>query len=133
MNQVNEETIIKILASLKQSKAPGIDNLNGQFLKDGATILALPIAQLCNLSISSSTFPSCCKTAKLKPLYKKGSKTDPQNYRPISLLPVISKVMERVVHDQTNSFLTTNNILYKFPIWISEKPLHWLMSIIFER
>ena len=59
-------------------------------------------------------FPSCCKTAKLKPLYKKESKTDPHNYRPISLLPVISKVIERVVHDQTNSFLTSNKILYKF-------------------
>ena len=63
---------------------------------------------------SSSSFPSCCKTAKLKPLFKKDSKTDPQNYRPISLLPIISKVIERVVHNQTNSFLTQNNILYTF-------------------
>ena len=111
---VDEETIVNILQNMKESKAPGIDNINGRFLKDGAKIIAKPIAQLCNLSLSSSSFPSCCKTAKLKPLFKKGSKTDPQNYRPISLLPIISKVIERVVHNQTNSFLTKNKVLYNF-------------------
>ena len=111
---VDEETIVKLLQNMKKSKAPGIDNINGRFLRDGANIMGKPIAQLCNLSLSSSSFPSCCKTAKLKPLFKKGSKTDPQNYRPISLLPIISKVIERVVHNQTNSFLTQNNILYTF-------------------
>ena len=111
---VDEETIVKILQNMKESKAAGIDNINGRFLKDGAKIMAKPIAQLCNLSLTLSLFPSCCKIAKLKPLFKKGSKTDPQNYRPISLLPVISKVIERVVHNQTNSFLTQNKVLYNF-------------------
>ena len=111
---VDEETIVKILQNMKESKAAGIDNINGRFLKDGAKIMAKPIAQLCNLSLTLSLFPSCCKIAKLKPLFKKGSKTDPQNYRPISLLPVVSKVIERVVHNQTNSFLTQNKVLYNF-------------------
>ena len=84
------------------------------FLKDGAEILASPIAQLCNLSISTSTFPDDCKTAKVTPIYKKGCKTDPKNYRPISLLPLISKVIEKVIHDQTQSFLDENNILYDY-------------------
>ena len=44
-------------------------------------------------------FPSECKIAKLKPLFKKGSKTDPKNYRPISLLPLVSKLIETVIHD----------------------------------
>ena len=48
------------------------------------------------------------------PLYKKGCKTDPQNYRPISLLPLISKIIEKIVHNQTQSFLDENNILYNF-------------------
>ena len=82
------------------------------FLKDGAEVLATPISQLCNLSILTSSFPDNCKTAKLLPLYKKGCKTDPQNYRPISLLPLISKVIEKVVHNQTQTFLDENNILY---------------------
>ena len=67
-----------------------------------------------NLSIKLSTVPDECKIAKLKPLYKKGKKTDPKNYRPISLLPVISKILEKVIHDQTMEFVTKKNNLYKF-------------------
>ena len=74
----------------------------------------MPITQLCNLSISSGRFPDACKIAKLKPLFKKGSKTDPKNYRPIPLLPLILKVLERIVHEQSMEFLDKDNILYKF-------------------
>ena len=62
-----------------ENKAPGIDDLSGIFLKDGASLLATPTTPLCNLPISSSRFPDACKIAKLKPLFKKGSKTDPRN------------------------------------------------------
>ena len=62
-----------------ENKAPGIDDLSGIFLKDGASLLATPTTPLCNLSISSSRFPDACKIAKLKPRFKKGSKTDPRN------------------------------------------------------
>ena len=96
------------------SKAAGIDNLSGKFLQDGTDILAKPISQLCNLSIKLSSFPRSCKIAKVKPLFKKGSKTDPQNYRPISLLPTLSKIIERIAHDQTQEFLSKNKILYRF-------------------
>ena len=66
---------------------------------------------LCNLSIKLSTVPDECKIAKLKPL---GKKTDPKSYRQISLLPFISKILEKVIHDQTVEFVTKKNILYKF-------------------
>ena len=46
-----------------------------------------------------SKFPLGCKTTKLKPLYKKGSKTDPKNYCPVSLLPLVSKIIEKVIHN----------------------------------
>ena len=59
---------------------------------------------MCYLSIKLSIVSHECKIAKLKPLYKKGKKTDPKNYRPISLLPVISKVLDKVIHDQTMEF-----------------------------
>ena len=92
----------------------GIDYLSGIFLKDGAKLLTTQITQLCNLSISSGTFPNAFKIAKLKPLFKKGTTTDPKNYRPISLLPLISKVPERVIHEQTTEFLDKHKILYEF-------------------
>ena len=95
------------------SKAAGVDKLS-RFLKDGNDILTKPVSALCNLSISRGVFPSACKVAKLKPIFKKGKKTDPSNYRPISLLPVISKIIEKVVHDQTNAFLSDENILYNY-------------------
>ena len=90
------------MKGLNPSKAAGIDNLSGKFLKDGAHVLARPISQLCNLSIKLNSFPRSCKIAKVKPLFEKGSKTDPQNYRHISLLPLLSKIIERVVHNQTS-------------------------------
>ena len=60
------------------------------------------------------TFPNTCKVARLKPIFKKDKKTDPSNYRPISFLPLISKVLERIIHDQTNVFLKGNSLLYNY-------------------
>ena len=108
------EIILKLLQNIDPSKAVGLDNLSGRFLKDGATELAPPITMLINLSISKSTFPDQCKIAKLKPLFKKGSSLEPKNYRPISLLPLISKLFEKVIHCQTEQYLNENNILYKY-------------------
>ena len=76
--------------------------------------LARPIPQLCNLCVKLSSFPRSCKIAKVKLLFKKGSKTDPQNYRPMSLLPILSKIIERIIHDQMQEFLSKNKILYRF-------------------
>ena len=83
----SEEEVFKMMQNIDISKAAGIDNLSGKFLKDGAEILAKPLSEICNLSITSRTFPNACKVAKLKPIFKKDKKTDPSNYRPISLLP----------------------------------------------
>ena len=111
---MNEKQIVDILEKFDTNKAAGIDGLSGIFLKDGATILSKPIPDLINLAISLSSVPDSCKVAKLKPLFKKGSKLEPKNFRPISLLPLISKVLEKVVHDQTQTFLTDNSILYYY-------------------
>ena len=91
-----------------------IDNLSGKFLKGETEILAKPLSGTCSLSITSGTVPNACKVAKLKPIFKNGKKTDPSKYRPISLLPLISKVLERVIYDQTNAFVKGNNLLYNY-------------------
>ena len=87
--KTSPEKILSILKGLDPSKAAGIDHLLGTFLKDGAHVLAWPIPKVCNLSIKLNSFPRSYKIAKPKKLnvFKKGFKTDPQNYRPISLLP----------------------------------------------
>ena len=111
---VSENSILTILKATHVSKAVSIDNLSGHFLKDGAKFLSKSISDFCNLSITSEKFPDICKVAKLKPLYKKGSLTEPCNYRPISLLPLISKVIEKVSHNQTSTFLNSKSLQYTY-------------------
>ena len=65
-----------------------MDEISPKFLKDDPEVLAKPICDIINLSVKLSTFTDKCKIAKLTPLFKKGSKTDPKSYRPISLLPL---------------------------------------------
>ena len=113
-SEASPEKILNILKVLNPSKAADIDNLSGKFLKDGADILARPIFQLCNLTIKLNLFSRSCKIAKSKPLFKKGSKTDSQNYRPISLRPIFSNISERIIHDQAQEFLSKNKILHRF-------------------
>ena len=103
-SNVTEDHVLQLLKDMNVDKAAGIDNLSGKFLKDGANILAKPISELCNLSIKYSLFPTDFQIAKLKPLFKKGSTTLPKTYRPISLLPLISKIIEKVIHDQKQAF-----------------------------
>ena len=113
-SMAKEETVLKLLKNMDTDKAPGLDSLSARFLKDGAEVLAKPITQMCNLSIKFSIFPIKCQIAKLKPLFKKGLTTLPKNYRPTSLLSIISKIIEKVIHDQTQTFLNENKILFKF-------------------
>ena len=73
---------------------------------------AKPISKICNFSIKNSILPIHCQMAELKPLLKKDSTTHPRNYPLISLLPLISKIIEKVIHDQAQTFLDENKILY---------------------
>ena len=103
------------MKGLNPSKSADINNLSGKFLKDGADILTRPINQLCNLSVKLNSFPRSCKIAIVKPIFKKRSKTDPQNHRTISLFPILSKMIERIIRNQTQEFLSKNKILYRLP------------------
>ena len=79
------------MEKINPNKAVGIDNHSRRFLRDGAKVLAKSITELFNLLIA-------CKIANLKPLYKKGPKLEPKNYRPISLLPIVSKNFAGIIY-----------------------------------
>ena len=111
---ITEESIKKLLCCLNISKAPGMNEISARFLKDGAEVLAKPICYIINLSIKLSTFPDKCKIANLSSLFKKGSKTDPKNCRPVSLLALIFKLIEKAIHIQTQEYLDKNGLIYKF-------------------
>ena len=102
------------MKNVEVTKAAGTDKISGKLLKGGAPILAKHISDLCNLSMTIGSFSDAWEIAKVKPLFKKVSKTDSSNYRPISLLPLLSKVFEKVVLDQTEEFLSLNKILYDY-------------------
>ena len=112
LESIDSTMILDMLTKTNISKAPGIDTLSGTFIRDGAEIISGPLAQIINLSIQTSKFPDLCKIAKLIALFKKGSRTEAKNDRPISLLPLLSKIFEKVVHIQTDIFLTANQIVY---------------------
>ena len=95
------------MQDIKSFKATEVGKLSGRFFKDDADMLAKLVSVLWNLSVSRGVFLNACKFAKLKPIFEKGKKADPSNYRPISLLPVVSKIIEKVVvHGQINAFLS---------------------------
>ena len=92
---VSRRFIREQLTSLKASKSTGLDGISSRFLKDGADVITDPVLHIVNLSISSEVVPSDFKMARVKPLFKKGSRLDVGNYRPVSILPVLSKILER--------------------------------------
>ena len=83
-------------------------------LKDAAVVVAKPLTRIVVESLSQGTVPCEWKYAKITPLYKKGMSTDMDNYRLISVLPVVSKVLERVVHHPLHSFLNEHKLLSPF-------------------
>ena len=97
---------------LTPRKAAGIDKISSQLLRIGAPVIAPVVARLINFSFSSGSFTSRCKTTKVSPLYENGDSRDVQNFLPISAPPVLSKVIERHVHDSLYSYLTENNLIY---------------------
>ena len=91
----------------------GHDLISTHLLKEISLLIAEPLSLIINQSLCSGIFPSKLKIAKVIPLHKKNEKYLLDNYRPISLLPSISKVFERIVYNQLYSYLTTNGILFK--------------------
>ena len=116
LNQIGEMEIDKgrvhaLVSDIDISKSSGIDNISSKCLKDAFLILNYQLCYLFELSISECIFPESWKIATVVPLFKGGIKEDVSNYRPISLLPVPGKILEKIVHDHLMKFLDVNNIL----------------------
>ena len=103
--------VLKALNKLKSTKATGLDDVPPSLIKDASQYIAAPLAYIINLSLSSGIYPAQWKNAKIVPVYKSGSVSELDNYRPISILPAISKIAERLVHDQLAKFLEDSSLL----------------------
>lgn len=107
----DEEEVNKIITQLKTDSAPGYDGLNNKIIKLCSHALVAPITFLCNLSLFSGTVPECLKIANICPIHKAGDAKDPANYRPISLLTGLSKILEKVVNKRLLTYLENKNLL----------------------
>ena len=102
--------IMEIISHLNDT-AGGEDLIPARVLKISSCVISAPLSLLINLCISKCYFPNKLKIGKVVPIFKTGIKNDLSNYRPISLLNVISKVFERLIHKKLTSFLDSTNII----------------------
>ena len=110
MLPVSISDVIRTIKCLKNSNSEGIDKINTRFLKDSLPVTALIITQILNLFIETNCIPELWKTGVIIPIYK-GGELIAINFRPITLLPVISKVLEKLIVEQLLDFLESNRIL----------------------
>lgn len=91
----------------------GSDNIPVKLLKKCASIIKTPLAHIINQILQTGKYPQRLKEAMVKPIYKKGSKENIDNYRPISLLSNVNKIFKRIIFDKLMQFFEANNILLK--------------------
>ena len=113
LSPVTSHFVQKQLLSLNTKKAVGLDDISSLFLRDGAECIITPVTHILNTSILTETVPVAFKEAKVIPLFKKGSTLDPGNYRPVSILNVLSKILERAAHSQLSDYLEKRGILFE--------------------
>ena len=110
LNPTNPEEIIKIVKKLKDSNSSGIDNISTKLLKSIIDEISPVLSHIFNRSILLGIVPSQLKIAKVNPIFKANDNQIFSNYRPISILPSISKILEKIIYNRLLDFVTRNNI-----------------------
>lgn len=113
LSEINltSQDVSDAISVMDASKACGPDLISPRLLREGATELAAPLSIFFNSLLRRSKFPSAWKQANVTPIFKKGDPSLPSNYRPVSLLSCIGKVMERCIHNYMYNFFISNNLL----------------------
>ena len=118
LQPTNKEEIANIISSLNSNKTSGPNSIPYRVLFLLKNEISKQLADLFDLSFMTGVFPSVLKTAKRVPVFKKDSKLNYSNYRPISLLSNIEKILEKLMYKRLYSFLDYNNIIYDLTVWI---------------
>ena len=108
--QIKQEDVEKLLKNLLPNKAPGMDGLHPKVLKEMAEVISSPITEIFKRSFDTGSLPTNWLQAVITPIFKKGDKTDPSNYRPVSLTSVICKILERIIITHIIKHLKANNL-----------------------
>ena len=102
--------VYQLLTSLSSNKATGVDKISSKIIKIASPAIADSLTHIFNQAVTLSSFPDEWKTARVVPLYKNGQRNLAGNYTPISVLPVISKIMEKILYDQLYNYLSNFNL-----------------------
>lgn len=126
---VNIEDVTKTIKNLKSKSSSGHDGISTILLKKIAPVISAQLTTIINQSLITGIFPNKLKIAKVSPLYKKDDPHLFDNYRPISLLPAISKVFEKIVYKQLYNYFTKNKLIYDSQYGFREKHSTELASL----
>ena len=110
LNKVDEQYVSKIIDNLPNKASCGFDNISTLFLKQISPTIITPMTLLINQVFNTGIFPERLKLAKVIPVFKKGDSKLINNYRPISLLPVIYKVLEKIIANQLSKYFEDNKL-----------------------
>ena len=108
---ITKKDIVKKIKKLNPSSAPGTDNLSAHLLQAAPEPISEALLIIFRKSLDSGEIPSDWKSANITPIYKKGSKLQPSNYRPVSLTSIPCKIFESILRDQLITHLTDNNLI----------------------
>ena len=111
LREFEVENVLSEIKNLKISKPSGLENISTKIIKDALWALAHQFTWLLNMSVRMAKIPREWKKAQISLVPKDGDLTDINNFRPIAILPVVSKIMEHLIQSQTMSYLEENNIL----------------------
>lgn len=112
LEPADEVEVFSLLSELDDDKSPGYDDISAKALKSCADVVSPVLTAIINLSITSGVYPDCLKVARVTPIYKSESKVDPANYRPVSVLPMLNKIFEKVLYKRVFAFLSKTKFLY---------------------
>lgn len=108
---VDCETVILTVKNLKGSSAYGSDGISLRFIKDSLYMIAFYVTIIINTSIVTNTYPALWKLSHVVPIFKSGDRDEVSNFRPISLLPVLSKILEKIIANQLSRYLEINHLI----------------------
>ena len=111
LKSTTSSMVCSLLDKLCKSKATALDKISAKLLRYCPDLLSESLTVISNCSFNTGIFPDEWKCSKVIPLFKHGERRDLNYYRPISIIPVVAKVFERIIYDQIYVFLTDNNLL----------------------
>ena len=109
---INTLQLEKFFSKFKTSKGCGTDGIASCFLKITLPVISESLCDILNLSLATGCFPDSWKIPRVAPIFKNGQPDDRSNYRPISVLPVLARVFEKLIHNQVYDYLNKNNHLF---------------------